>query len=104
MKKRGRLGGLGGGAGQLAQQDRQADQARQPEEGHAHTHDLIRDLRLRVHLLADTSTNFYPVSGILPRERGRLLGELDGFFSCQSSLLLMSRMLANMAMVWHLMR
>ena len=39
---------------------------------------LIRDLRLRVHLLADTSTNFYPVSGILPRERGRLLGELDG--------------------------
>lgn len=38
--------------------------------------EFIRGLRLRVHLFADTSTNYHPVTAWLPYERERVLGEL----------------------------
>lgn len=37
---------------------------------------FIERLEIRVHLLADTSTNFYPVTAFLPKERERVLSEL----------------------------
>ncbi len=38
---------------------------------------FIEGLELRVHLLANTSTNFYPVTAFLPKERQKILGVLQ---------------------------
>lgn len=38
---------------------------------------LIRSLQIRTHLLADSVSNFYPVTANLPYDRTRVLGELQ---------------------------
>lgn len=38
---------------------------------------LIRCLQIRTHLLADTVSNFYPITANLPYDRARALGELQ---------------------------
>ena len=37
---------------------------------------LIQNLRLKVHLFANTVSNFYPLTADLPREREKVLGEI----------------------------
>lgn len=38
---------------------------------------FIRTLRLRTHLLANTSSNYFPLTAFLPYERERAPGELQ---------------------------
>lgn len=38
---------------------------------------LIRHLRLRTHLFANTVSNFYPVSAYLPKEREKIIAEIQ---------------------------
>lgn len=38
---------------------------------------FIQNLQIRTHLLANTSSNFYPVTAFLPKERGKVIGELQ---------------------------
>ena len=60
---------------------------------------LINNLNIRTHLFANTVSNFTPVTAYLPYDREKVTNELQF-----ASLFLISRMLANIAIVWHLIR
>ena len=38
---------------------------------------FIQNLQIRTHLLANTSSNFYPVTAFLPKEREKVISELQ---------------------------
>ena len=38
---------------------------------------FIRNLQIRTHLFANTVSNFYPVSAYLPKEREKIVAELQ---------------------------
>jgi len=38
---------------------------------------FIRNLQLRTHIFANSISNYYPVSGYLPRDKERIIGELE---------------------------
>lgn len=38
---------------------------------------FIRNLQIRTHVFANTVSNFYPVSGYLPKDKERIIGELE---------------------------